>query len=112
MTVALASSKDWRISKNTVEARRVGKSPGAASYSRPRAWIMPSLISSRHTAGQPRACAKAWAKVVLPEPAGPLTTTSVGIPTSDSVTPRGPRQATRHFGAVGKPACYSIKAKT
>jgi hypothetical protein len=39
---------------------------------------MPSLISSRQMAGQPTAEAMAWASVVLPDSAGPLTTMSVG----------------------------------
>lgn len=31
-------------------------------------------------AGQPMAAANVWAKVVLPAPAGPLTTTRMGLP--------------------------------
>jgi hypothetical protein len=40
---------------------------------------MPSLISSRQTAGQPTARAIWWASVVLPEPGGPLTIIRVGV---------------------------------
>ena len=39
---------------------------------------MPSLSSSRHSAGQPTAAASRWAGVVFPDPAGPLTTINVG----------------------------------
>src|ERR1700730_5036740 len=39
---------------------------------------MPSLISSRQMAGHPTARAIWCARVVLPEPGGPLTTMSVG----------------------------------
>jgi hypothetical protein len=39
---------------------------------------MPSLISSRQTAGHPTLRATACASVVLPAPGGPLITTSVG----------------------------------
>jgi hypothetical protein len=42
------------------------------------ACTIPSLISSRQMAGHPIAEAIAWASVVLPEPAGPLTMMSVG----------------------------------
>src|SRR5829696_826464 len=43
---------------------------------------MPSLSSSRDSAGQPTAAASRWASVVLPDPAGPLTTINVGRLTS------------------------------
>ena len=42
---------------------------------------IPSLISSLLTAGQPIAAASWCARVVLPEPAGPVTRISVGRPT-------------------------------
>src|SRR5690348_511632 len=56
---------------------------------------MPSLISSRHTAGQASAVAIRWASVVFPDPAGPLTTTSVGNLSNASVgrRERAPRMA-------------------
>src|SRR5262245_9498108 len=50
---------------------RLGVKPGLA-------WTMPSLISSRQIAGQPTARARWCASVVLPDPAGPLTTMRVG----------------------------------
>ena len=45
---------------------------------------MPSLISSRQIAGHPTTFAILCASVVLPEPGGPLITTSVGL----DLTPR------------------------
>src|ERR1700733_4171729 len=67
--------------KKTGSVLAVSSSPGRATKpgAEPQAaWTMPSLISSRETAGQPTAEAIAWASVVLPDPAGPLRTTSVG----------------------------------
>ena len=48
-------------------------------------WAMPSLISSRQIAGHPTARASRCASVVLPAPAGPLTTTRVGRDTTLTV---------------------------
>ena len=50
---------------------------------------MPSLISSLLTAGQPIAAASWCARVVLPEPAGPVTRISVGRPTPRTYGPPG-----------------------
>ncbi len=60
------------------QGQRVARSPGR---SRARPPAMPSLIASRDTTGQPRAAPTAYASVVLPDPAGPVTRTSVGRPT-------------------------------
>src|ERR671916_135252 len=50
-----------------------GTKPGSAA-------AMPSLMASRDTTGHPRAVPTAYASVVLPDPAGPVTRTSVGRP--------------------------------
>ncbi len=71
--VTPARSSSSSTPKNTGSVRMVSSSPGAA-VNPGVAWTIPSLISSRQTAGQPTAQASLCASVVLPEPAGPLTT--------------------------------------
>ena len=68
--------------KKTGSVLAVSSSPGRATKPEAAgpqmACTIPSLISSRQMAGHPTAEAIAWASVVLPEPAGPLTMMSVG----------------------------------
>ena len=68
--------------KKTGSVLAVSSSPGRgtkpAAAGPQVAWTIPSLISSRQMAGHPTADAIAWASVVFPDPAGPLTMTSVG----------------------------------
>ncbi len=77
--VTPARSSSSSTAKKTGSVRAVSSSPLAETKSGVVCTI-PSLISSRQIAGQPRAAASRWASVVLPEPDGPLTTTRVGLP--------------------------------
>ena len=74
-----SASSTRTTSKKSGKVRWVRGSPCPPWKSRPWAWTMPSLISSRQMAGQGIASAMACARVVLPDPGGPLTTTSVGV---------------------------------
>ncbi len=68
--------------KKTGSVLAVSSSPGRGTKPEAAgpqvACTIPSLISSRQMAGQPTADAIAWASVVFPDPAGPLTMMSVG----------------------------------
>jgi hypothetical protein len=76
-TVTPAFNSRSRAPKNVGSVRMLNASPGPATNPGV-ACTMPSLISSRQIAGQPTARAIACARVVLPVPGGPETTTSVG----------------------------------
>jgi hypothetical protein len=76
--VTPASSSCSSTPKNTGRVRIVSSSSAAGRKPGAAACTIPSLISSRQIAGQPTARAISCASVVLPEPAGPLKTISVG----------------------------------
>jgi len=77
-TVVTPASRSRRsTAKNAGRVRRVRSSP-SAGVNPGEACAIPSLISSRQTAGQPTARATSRASVVFPDPGGPLTMTRTG----------------------------------
>lgn len=62
---------------------------------------MPSLISSLEITGQPTAWARVRARVVLPDPPGPLTTTRRGLPIRHSLSHDGASTNGTSNAAIG-----------